>query len=146
MTAPLSGPAALLRRQQQHDRGPAARLLGHQLTAMDTALGTVEVEFLAAPHLFNPLGMMQGGFTAAMLDQAMVDAVTALTDLQYHVVMQAMQCNFLAAIGPGRLLCRASMLRQGRSTAFVEARLFESAGELAATATAVTALQPAIPH
>jgi uncharacterized protein (TIGR00369 family) len=142
MSSPEAGPAGLLERHQRHDRGPAARLLGHRLTAIDMALGTVEVEFQAAPHLFNPLGMMQGGFTAAMLDQALVDAVTVLTDLQYQVSALEMQCNFLAAIGPGQLLCRASMLRQGRSTAFVEARLFESAGDLAATATAVAALHP----
>ncbi|MDP7548145.1 MAG: PaaI family thioesterase, partial [Alphaproteobacteria bacterium] len=127
MSAPVTGAAGLLRRHQQQDRGPAAQLLGHRLTAIDTALGTVEVEFQAAPHLFNPLGMMQGGFTAAMLEQALLDATTALTDLQYDVATLAVQCNFLAAIGPGCLLCRAGMLRQGRSTAFAEARLFTSA-------------------
>ena len=53
-----------------------------------------------------------------------------------------MQCNILAAIGPGRLLCQAGMRRRGRSTAFVEARLCNGAGALAATASAVAAIQP----
>ncbi|MBT3334303.1 MAG: PaaI family thioesterase [Rhodospirillaceae bacterium] len=133
---------ARLLRHQQRDRGPAAAVLGHRLLAIDPAAGAVEIEFQAQDHLFNPMGVMQGGFISAMLDQALVDAVVALTDLQYFVIMLEMQCNFLAAIGSGPLRCRATVTRRGRSTAFVEASLFDSAGELAATATAVTSLQP----
>ncbi len=146
MSAPVRRPESEadrhLRRQQRRDRGPAAALLGHRLAAIDRRRDLVEVEFQAGPHLFNPLAVMQGGFTAAMLDQAMRDAVLALTDLPGPVTTLAGQCNFLAAIGPGRLLCRAGLLRRGHSTAFAEARLYDSAGELAATATAVIELQP----
>lgn len=130
-----------LQRQQRRDRGPVAALLGHRLALIDSDRGVVEVEFQAKGHLFNSMDIMQGGFTAAMLDHALADAAVALTDMRYQVTMLETHCNFLAAIGPGRLRCQASMVRQGRSTAFLEARLFTGGGELAATAAAVAALR-----
>ncbi|MDP6691946.1 MAG: PaaI family thioesterase [Alphaproteobacteria bacterium] len=132
-----------LQRQRRRDRGPVAALLGHRLLAVDRAAATVEVEFRAEPHLFNPMNVMQGGFTVAMLEQALLDAVAALADRPHEAATLEMQCNFLAAIGPGPLRCRAGLVRQGRSTAFVEARLFAGDGELAATATSVVALTAA---
>ena len=142
MSGHVSDAGGLLQRQQQRDRGPAAGLLGHRLAAIDAQRGTVEVAFQAAPHLFNPMGVMQGGFTMAMLEQALADAATVQTDMQVHVTTLEMHCNFLAAIGPGTLRCQAGVVRQGRSTIFLEARLFDSAGQLAATASAIAALQP----
>ena len=133
---------ALLLRHQQRNRGPAADLLGHRLLTIDQDAGSVEVEFQAQDHLYNPMGVMQGGFTSAMAEQTMIDAVVALTDLDSDVVMLEMQCNYLTAIHPGPLRCRATVTRKGRSTAFVEASLFNSAGKLATTATAVASLHP----
>ncbi len=130
----------VLEQQRDRDRGPAAALLGHRLLAVDGTAATIEVEFQAAPHLFNPMNVMQGGFTIAILEQALLDAVAALADRPREAATLEMQCNFLAAIGPGPLRCQAGLVLQGRSTAFVEARLFASNGELAATATSVVAL------
>lgn len=132
-----------LQRQQQRPRGPVAGLLGHRLLAVDMAALAIEVEYRAAAYFFNPMGVMQGGFIMAMLEQSLLDAVVALTAEPYEAATLEMQCNFLAAVGPGVLRCRAGLVRQGRSTAFVEARLFESGGALAATATSVVALSAA---
>ncbi len=129
-----------LQRQHRRDRGPVAGLLGHRLLTVDRAASTIEAEFRAEAHFFNPMGVMQGGFTMAMLEQSLLDAVVALSDGPCQVTTLEMQCNFLAAVGPGVVRCRASLVRQGRSTAFVEAGLYESGGELAATATSVVAV------
>ncbi len=129
-----------LQRQQRRSRGPVTGLLGHRLLTVDRAASAIEAEFRAEAHFFNPMGVMQGGFTMAMLEQSLLDAVVALSDGSCQVATLEMQCNFLAAVGPGVVRCRASLVRQGRSTAFAEARLFESGGELAATATSVVAV------
>ncbi|MBT3372765.1 MAG: PaaI family thioesterase [Rhodospirillaceae bacterium] len=130
-------------RQQRRDRGPVAELLGHRLLAIDRAASAIDAEFRAQAHFFNPMGVMQGGFTMAMLEQALLDAVVALMGEPCRATTLEMQCNFLAGIGPGVLRCRASLVRQGRSTAFLEARLFDSGGTLAATATSVVAVSQA---
>ncbi len=135
----------LFTRLKQRPRCPVAGLLGHCLVAMDVAAGLVEVEFQAAPHLFNPMAVMQGGLTMAMLEMAMTDAAIGLTGLDYDAVLLEVNCNFLAAIGPGPVRCRAHLARRGRSTAFVAAQLFDGQGELAATATAVATLSAPAP-
>lgn len=142
MSRPRSEDGGPLPRRRRPGGAPAAALLGHRPLAVDAGQGTVEAAFEAEPHLFNPAGVMQGGFIIAMLDLAMLDAAAALAGPGYDAVLLETQCNFLAAVGPGSLLCRAAMLRQGRSTAFLEGRLFNGAGELAATATGVIALRP----
>ncbi|MDP6343119.1 MAG: PaaI family thioesterase [Alphaproteobacteria bacterium] len=131
-----------LDRQRNRDRGPAARLLGHRLLAVEPETAAVELAYEARADFFNPMGVMQGGFTAAMLDQALVDAVVARADMRQAVTVLETQCCFLRAIGPGELRCRAEVVHLGRSTAFAEARLYGPDGALAATATAVTALGP----
>ena len=131
-----------LRRQQGRERGPVAGILGHRLLVVDRAASYIEAEFRAEAYFFNPMGVMQGGFTMAMLEQSMLDAVLALADGRCEVTTLEMQCNFIAAVGPGAPRCRASLVRQGRSTAFVEARLFDGGGALAATSTSVVAVSP----
>ena len=136
-------------RLQQRDRGPAAELLGHRLVALDRAGGRVEVEFQAREHLFNPMGVMQGGLTMAMLEQALTDAAVGLSegtaaasiDPAQTVILLEVHCNFLTAVGPGLVCCHGTLVRQGRSTAFVEAKLFNATGELSATASAVATLE-----
>ena len=146
-----------LQHQQARSRGPVSALLGHDLRAIDPVAGVVDVAFLSAAHLFNPMGVMQGGFTMAMLAQTMTDTALALapaheltneqakeltnqlTKERAHdrVTLLEMQCNYLTAVGPGPVRCQGRVVRQGRTTVFLAASLFDHAGQLAATATAI---------
>src|SRR6185312_13743290 len=56
---------------------PAAALLGFELLAIDPEQGTIRVRFTARPEFANPIGVVQGGFLAAMLDDALGPALTA---------------------------------------------------------------------
>ncbi len=119
-------------------QSPVADLLGYEPLSADATAAAVEVAFQAAAHLFNPTRVMQGGMTMAMLEMAMTDAVLAHgKGAAATVTLLEVQCNYLAAVGPGPVRCRAQLIRQGRSTVFVMAELFNAAGELAATASAV---------
>ena len=133
-------------RQQRRDRGPVAELLGHRLLAIDRAASAIDAEFRAQAHFFNPMGVMQGGMTMAMLEHALVDAVAAGNASAKDIILLEVQCNFLTAVEPGPVRCRARLVRQGRSTAFVEAQLFDNNGELAATASAVANLEEPEPN
>ena len=56
---------------------PAATLLGWELLAIDPEAGTIEVAFTAREQFLNPVGAIQGGFLAAMLDDTRAWAVGA---------------------------------------------------------------------
>ena len=48
-----------------------------EITAVDPEAGTIEVQFQARPEFANPIGNVQGGFLAAMLDDSMGPARAA---------------------------------------------------------------------
>src|SRR5580700_1813127 len=50
---------------------PAAALLGWELISIDPDAGTIEVAYRADERFLNPVGVIQGGFLTAMLDEAM---------------------------------------------------------------------------
>jgi hypothetical protein len=50
---------------------PAATLLGWELVEVDPEAGTIEVAFTASEQFLNPVGAIQGGFLAAMLDDTL---------------------------------------------------------------------------
>jgi hypothetical protein len=56
---------------------PAATLLGWELVEVDPEAGTIEVAFTASEQFLNPVGAIQGGFLAAMLDDTLGPALVA---------------------------------------------------------------------
>jgi acyl-coenzyme A thioesterase PaaI-like protein len=56
---------------------PAAVLLGWQLLSVDPDAGTIEVAFMATEQFVNLVGVVQGGFLAAMLDDTLGPALVA---------------------------------------------------------------------
>jgi acyl-coenzyme A thioesterase PaaI-like protein len=56
---------------------PAAVTLGWELLAVDPDAGTIEVAFTAGDRFLNPVGVVQGGFLAAMLDDTLGAALVA---------------------------------------------------------------------
>ena len=84
----------------------------------------------------NPAGLVQGGFLAAIMDSAMgASAITAQGERRVAVSNTGMKVNFVRSVRPGDALrCVATVLKSGRSVAFVEARLSDESGRLVATA------------
>lgn len=54
---------------------PAAVTLGFKLLEIDPELGTIRVQFEAKQEFLNPMGVVQGGFVAAMLDDTLGPAL-----------------------------------------------------------------------
>src|SRR5262245_16438659 len=85
---------------------PATRLLGWKCLHLPPEDGTIAVEFQPREEFLNPAGIIQGGFVAAMLDEAMGPVV-------------------YATLEPGEF-----------NVAFVESELRDAGDRLLATATA----------
>jgi uncharacterized protein (TIGR00369 family) len=115
---------------------PAAALLGFELLAIDETQGTIRVRFTAKPEFANPIGAIQGGFLAAMLDDTLGPALTATLAPNQFAPTLELKVNFIAAAKPGPLIAEGRVVARGGSVAFLAGELRTEAGALVATATA----------
>jgi uncharacterized protein (TIGR00369 family) len=115
---------------------PAAATLGWELVDVDPYAGTIEVAFVAGEQFLNPMGNVQGGFLAAMLDDTLGPALVAtLAEGQFAVTLE-LKVNYLKPARPGRLRAEGRVVHRGGSVAFLEGSLRDEAGDTLATATA----------
>ena len=114
---------------------PAAETLGWELIGEDPAAGTIEIAFHPGRAFLNPHGTVQGGFVAAMLDDTMGPALVSMTDGKSVPSSIDMNVSFIRPVRPGRVIGKGRVVRLGRTLAFLEAELFDEAGELLARAT-----------
>ncbi len=113
---------------------PAAALLGWK--ALELEPGHVRVRYTARPEFGNPQGAIQGGFLAAMLDDAMGPALFTLLGADQFAPTIEIKVNFLRPARPGPIIAEGRVVHRTRSLAFLEGRLATEDGELIATGTA----------
>jgi uncharacterized protein (TIGR00369 family) len=121
---------------------PVARLLGWTLDSMDEERGTIRVEFTATADFLNPIGTVQGGILAAMLDDTMGPAAVILLGGSGFPQTLELKTSFVRPAYPGKLYAEASVRHRGRDILFLEGSLFTADGELVATATATARVRP----
>jgi uncharacterized protein (TIGR00369 family) len=115
---------------------PAAVTLGFELLAVDPDAGTIEVAFTATDAFLNPVGVIQGGFLAAMLDDTLGPALVATLGPGEFAPTTDLHVQFLRPARPGRLVGRGRIVRRGRDVGFLAGELHDEAGEMVAAATA----------
>jgi uncharacterized protein (TIGR00369 family) len=113
---------------------PAAALLGWK--ALSLAPGRVRVQYTAREEFYNPHGTVQGGFLAAMLDDAMGPALFSLLDSHDFAPTIEMKVSFLRPAYAGALIAEGRVVHRTRRVAFMEGTLRADDGVLVATATA----------
>ena len=96
----------------------------------------LETEF--TPGHLNAAGTVHGGFLACLFDLAITGAAKTSVNNGVGVfgVTLSLTMNFIQPVHPGRARCEAIVSGGGKQTKFVDAKLFDSQGRLAATATA----------
>jgi uncharacterized protein (TIGR00369 family) len=138
----ISDEAMLARFNNSKKRPPCTETVGMRLTHVDQAKMTARYEFEAKQDFANPTSAIQGGFICAMLDEAM----SALAIIASNVTMNAptleMKVSFLRPLFVGKATAEARILKWGKSTCFIEAELFDPAGQLVAKASATQAPKP----
>lgn len=111
-------------------------------TTMDFRLTVIEdgfVVFEGTPglHVYNPIGMVHGGYAATLLDSACGCAVhTKLSATQAYTTLE-LKVSYLKAMtaNTGPVRAEGKVIQMGRRPAFSEGRLVDAAGTLYATAT-----------
>ena len=113
---------------------PAAVLLGWK--ALDLQPGRARVQYTARPDFCNPHGAIQGGFLAAMLDDAMGPALLTTLPADQFAPTIEMKVNFVRPARPGPIIAEGTLVHKTSSIAFLEGKLTTIDGDLIATATA----------
>jgi uncharacterized protein (TIGR00369 family) len=121
---------------------PAAALLGWELVAVDPDAGTIEVAFTASDRFLNPVGMIQGGFLAAMLDDTLGPALVATLGPGQFAPTTDLHVQFLRPVRPGRLTGRGRIVRRGKDVAFLAGELLDDSGQIVAAAMATAKIRP----
>jgi uncharacterized protein (TIGR00369 family) len=81
----------------------------------------------AGEFLYNPIGVVHGGFAMTLLDSALGCAVhTTLARRERYTSLET-KVNFVRPItmGTGRVRCEATVVHRGRPVATAEGRLTE---------------------
>ncbi|MBA4226366.1 MAG: PaaI family thioesterase [Hyphomonas sp.] len=126
----------LARFQNSKKRPPCSETLGMRLANLNQDQQWVKMEFDVSPSFANPTGAVQGGFIAAMLDEAMSTAVIIASNVTMTAPTLEMKTSYLKRLMPGKASVEARILKLGKSAAFMEADCFDADGELVARATA----------
>jgi uncharacterized protein (TIGR00369 family) len=113
---------------------PILELVGAQLLA----LGDGEASFRATPDesVYNPIGMVHGGFLCTLLDSAAGCAVHTLLPAGSGYSTIEIKVSFLKPVRAGdQIEVVGRSLRVGRQVAFAEAHARNAAGDLVGHAT-----------
>ena len=124
---------------------PAAALLGWELVSVDPDAGTIEVAFAASDQFLNPVGVIQGGFLTAMLDDTLGPALVATLGPDRFALTTDLHVQFLRPARPGRLTGRGRVVRRGQDVAFLAGELRDDSGQIVAAATATALIRPLRP-
>ncbi len=120
----------------------SSQTLGFSLIDYSPDEGWFEAQFEPNDNFTNPLGSIQGGFVAAMLDDCMALAALVKLRFSHGVPTLQMSINYLRPVFPGKVRCRGEVVRLSRTAAFMAGSLFDARGKLAATASATALLRP----
>lgn len=115
---------------------PAAKLLGWKVLEAEPGSGRVRVQFEATREFTNPLGNVQGGFIAAMLDDTLAPAGATTAQAQEFGPTLELKVSFLRPAKPGTFTGTGWVVHRTNSILFLQGELRDGADELVATATA----------
>jgi uncharacterized protein (TIGR00369 family) len=115
---------------------PAAMTLGWELSWVAPERGEIEVFFDARADFANPMGNVQGGFLAAMLDDTLGPALAATLGEGEFAATLELKVSFLRPAAPGRITGTGRVVHRGGSIAFLAGELRDETGDVLAIATA----------
>jgi uncharacterized protein (TIGR00369 family) len=120
---------------------PVAQLLGFRLVAVDPAAGTIDVAFTASDQFLNPVGHVQGGMLAAMLDDTMGPALVATLGPGDWAPTTDLHVQFHRPALPGPLTGHGRVVRRGGTIAFLAGELLDADGRTVASAIATATVR-----
>jgi uncharacterized protein (TIGR00369 family) len=121
----------------------AAKTLGARILEFDAESGTIKMEFDAKLEFTNPVGNIQGGFLAAMLDDTMGPALTATLNENEFAPTLELKVNFIAPAKVGKIHGQGRVIAKGGSVCVLEGELYQD-GKLVARSSATALIRKII--
>ncbi len=121
---------------------PSAVFLGMALIEIDAKKGFVKVSFEPKPELLNFNGVIQGGFLAAMMDDTMGFNAFIHLGMKTGMASIDLHSHFMRPVPMGQIIVEAQVTKTGKSIAFMESKLYDCEGRLAARSTTSARLLP----
>jgi uncharacterized protein (TIGR00369 family) len=115
-------------------RPAVIRTLKGRVSAYAPERHELRMEFDIGPEFCHTVDIVQGGFITAMLDASMAHAVLAAEPAKVRVSSIDINVSFLRPARAGGFTAVGSILKSGRTVAFLRAELYSEKGELVATA------------
>jgi uncharacterized protein (TIGR00369 family) len=113
---------------------PALKTLGGSVVSYDDQSQTMVMHYLASEALCHSGDIVQGGFITGMLDATMSHAVFAVAREPIVLPTLEIKVSFLEIARMGELVASGTVVRLGKSVAFLEGQLKDPQGKLLATA------------
>ena len=117
-----------------------AKTLGLDIVAYDLDAHTVELTFDGKPAFANPIGIVQGGFLSAMLDDTMGLASATAMNVGEFAPTLGLNVQFHRPAKIGRLKGKGRITMRGKEILHLAAELFQD-GKLVASATATATVR-----
>ena len=107
-----------------------------QFDYVEFSPGRAVFEGVPGDHAYNPIGVVQGGYSAALLDAAMGCAVHSKLDASQAYTTLEFKLSFIAPVlrDTGVVRATGTALKVGRRAGFAEAALTDSTGRVLVTA------------
>jgi uncharacterized protein (TIGR00369 family) len=119
---------------------PASAVLNWTVEKAALGSGDGTSRFEISEDFVNPIGGVQGGFLAAMLDDSMQTALLTLLEANEVAPTLELKTSFLRSARPGSFRGEGRVVHRGRSVAFLEGKLSDAEGRVVATATATATI------
>ena len=116
------------------------RTLGAKDLDVSPETGTIEIKYDGIEAFTNPIGVIQGGFLVAMLDDAMAQALLSTLKAEEFGPTLELKTSFFAPAKVGKLVGTGKVLSKGGSVCFLEAELKQD-GKLVAKSTATAVIR-----
>ena len=113
-----------------------------RLVEVELEAQRVRMDFDVSLQFANPTGAVQGGFIAAMMDEAMSTCCIIASNVTMTAPTLEMKISYLRRLMPGKASVEARILKWGRSAAFMEAECFDAEDERVAISTASASPMP----
>mgnify|MGYP000085349766 CR=1 FL=1 len=113
-----------------------------QVRVVSMEAGRAVIEYQCGPHMCHSGGVAQGGFVCGWIDAAMAHAVMSEGGEPMTPMSLELKVSFFAPARPGLVIAEGWVERRGRSTAFLEGRLTNAAGEVLAKGSSTARLMP----
>ena len=118
----------------------ASKTLGYNFVEIDPDEGTVKLEFMGKNEFTNPVGNIQGGFLAAMLDETMGPALAGtLSEGEFAPVID-LYIQFVNPATVGKIEAFGKIDKKGKEVCYLSGELRQN-GKIIAKSTAASIIR-----